>query len=294
MTTPTAQARPVGAWRDYLALGKPRLSALVVFSAVVGYALGQPGWAPLAWLTLALGGWGVTAGANALNQWLEAPYDARMRRTADRPLPTGRLQPLQAVGFALVCTAVGVGLIAVAFNTLAALLALTSTLLYAFAYTPLKRHSPVAVLVGAVPGGLPPLIGYVAATGSVNAPAVALFALQFAWQLPHFWAIAWLGYDDYAAAGYRLMPTPGGRTPVNAAVTFLSALLVIPAGLLPIWGGLAGMGATVALVGLGVAFALPAANFWQRPSRTGALEVMFASFFYLPLAQVVLILDSFL
>lgn len=294
MSTAVATTATLGHWRDYLALGKPRLSGLVIFSALLGYGVGAATFSWVSLIALALGGWLVTVGANAWNQIMEVAHDARMRRTQNRPLPTGRLQRSHAVIFALVVSLTGTGLLALLLNPLTGALALVSTLLYVVAYTPLKRISPIAVLVGAVPGGLPPLIGWAAATGTLGPPAWALFGVQFAWQLPHFWAIAWLAFDDYDNAGYRLMLTPGGANVANAGWTFLVALLVIPAGLLPNLAGIAGAGATVLLVVLGVAFALPAANHWQRPSRRGALEVMYASFVYLPLSQLILFTDRFI
>lgn len=293
MATTTATATPAP-WRDYLALGKPRLSSLVLFSAALGYGVGATGFAWLPLLALVMGGWLVTAGANALNQVWEVRHDARMRRTLNRPLPAGRLDKAQALVYALAVSLLGILILFLGTNALAAGLAALSTVLYVLVYTPLKRISPVSVLVGAIPGGLPPLIGWAAATNSIGWEGLALFAVQFAWQLPHFWAIAWLAYDDYAAAGYRLMLAKGGANAANAGWTFVVALLVIPVGVLPNLAGIAGSGATVLLVALGIVFALPAANHWQRPSRAGALEVMFASFFYLPLAQLLLFLDRFI
>lgn len=290
-TTTTTPAR-TAAWRDYIALGKPRLAGLVLFSAVIGYVMGAKGevWdVRIIWVVV--GGWLLTAGANAMNQAMEGRWDALMRRTQNRPIPGGRLTAGQAFVYAGTMSLAGLLVLTFGLNAYAGVLGMASLISYAFIYTPLKRIHPIGVFVGAVPGALPPLIGWVAATGGFEAMGLALFGMQFVWQFPHFFAIGWVGYEDYNRAGYKMLPAAGGPNRANAAWIFVSAIAVIFTGLVPYWLGLIGTGATVGLAVLGVVFSLAAANHWQNPSRSGALEVMFASFFYLPLAQLIVLFD---
>ena len=187
--------------KDYAQLMKFRLSMLVVFSSGIGYLMGLTG--AINWqgfVMICIGGM-LTAGAsNALNQVIEKDFDRLMKRTANRPLPTERMTSIEALLFAGILAVSGIGVLWIYFNEAAALLSAIALLTYAFIYTPLKRFSPIAVYVGAIPGALPPMIGYVAATNLLNEQASLLFLIQFFWQLPHFWAIGWVGYEEYLHA----------------------------------------------------------------------------------------------
>ena len=202
---------------DYNQLIKFRLTFTVVLSAVLGFLLAanaQTNYHDL-W-ALAIGGFLVVASSNGLNQIIEKDFDKLMTRTANRPIAQGRMTILEAGIFCAVCGIVGVSILGLFLNTYSALLGFASLMSYAFIYTPLKRVSPIAVLVGAFPGAIPPLLGWVAATGGFSWAALSLFLLQFFWQFPHFWAIAWILDDDYKKAGYRLLPTASGRSKASA------------------------------------------------------------------------------
>ncbi|MCH8275637.1 MAG: protoheme IX farnesyltransferase [Armatimonadetes bacterium] len=204
--------------KDYLALSKPRVTSLVMMSFAAGMVLG--GWAVPSgsslslWLIALAGSWLVIAAANALNQVFEREFDAKMRRTAGRPLPSGRLGPSEGLAVAVVWAVLGLTLLALFVNLLTAALGAASILIYAFAYTPLKRRTHMCTVVGAIPGAIPPLAGWAAARNEIGLAAVLLFAIQFIWQFPHFWAIAWLYRDDLQAAGFRMLPFPAA--PFNA------------------------------------------------------------------------------
>mgnify|MGYP005849675617 CR=1 FL=1 len=261
--------------RDYGTLGKPRLSLLVAFSAAMG-ALTAPGHGAAAFWAVVFGGLLVTFSANAVNQMLESPYDALMKRTASRPLPGGRLSDEEALGFAAATGLTGLMLMLWYAKPTAAFFSMLSFMLYVWAYTPLKRASPVAVGVGAIPGALPPLIGRVA-VGELDSAAWTLFLIQFFWQLPHFWAISKLGEEDYYKAGFRLRPAGGA-----GLHAFVSAVPLLGAGFLALHVGLTQT--PLPLTVLGIIYTIFALQFWRKSDRKSALTLMFASFFYLPLA----------
>ena len=226
--------------RDYNQLLKPNLSGMVVFSSVIGYLM-APNirfvwndmrlWQEI--ITLFLGGMLVTGGANTINQILERESDMLMKRTRLRPMPDGRMGQGEAWVFAAVTGIAGSLLLSYYFNPLAGILSFTSLLLYAFVYTPMKKVHPVAVLIGAIPGALPPLIGWVAATGSLGIGGWVLFSLQFFWQFPHFWAIAWVAFDDYNNAGIRMLPTKEKETRFTGIQCMLYSLVLIPMATVP-------------------------------------------------------------
>ncbi|RZL12291.1 MAG: protoheme IX farnesyltransferase [Hymenobacter sp.] len=278
--------------RAYFQLLKFRLSFTVAFSSALGYLLGarEVHWGQAA--LVLLGGLLVTGSANIINQVFEKDLDKLMRRTEDRPLPTGRLTVNEAWAFCVLLGAAGLALLAYCFNPLTAALSLLSLILYGFIYTPLKTVSPVCVAVGAIPGGLPPLIGWVAATGFVGEPAWVLFGIQFMWQFPHFWAIAWVADDDYKRAGFKMLPSPGERN-INTAFQIMTyTVLLIPVSLLPLVLGISGQkSAGVALV-CGVLFVLLTVQLMRTQDRKAALSIMFASFLYLPIVQIALVLDK--
>src|SRR6201991_3386976 len=226
--------------KDFGKLIKGRLTFLVVFSASISYLIGLKeihalNWGELQmwkhWFMLIIGGTLVTAAANCFNEVIEKDLDKLMKRTMDRPMPAGRMTTGQGLILGLLM-GIGGTYILGSLNILTGLLSVFSILLYAFAYTPLKRKSPIAVFVGAIPGALPPLIGYVAAHGKIDQVAIILFAIQFIWQFPHFWAIAWVLDDDYKLAGFRLLPS-GKRDLTSAVFAFVSTLILVPVSMLP-------------------------------------------------------------
>ncbi len=291
---------------DFNKLIKLRLTLTVVFSASISFLIGakQQGdiiW--LNWLILTIGGFFVTGSANGFNEIIERDLDKLMKRTADRPLPTGRMTTGQALVLSVFMGIFGTMLL-VRLNFLAGLLSVFSIILYAFVYTPLKQKSPIAVFVGAFPGALPPLIGYYAAFKSagfgfeyaaVSEAAIVitpwvLFVIQFFWQFPHFWAIAWVADEDYRNAGFRLLPTKKKDSP-TAWMIFISAVLMIPVGFLPLYYGFGGWVFTTVSVLGGVLFAYYGYQHAMQKTDATAKKVMFTSFFYLPLTQLVLLFD---
>ena len=276
----------------YFQLLKFRLSITVAFSSAIGFMLGRPSFTWLEVLLVTLGGLLVTGSANTINQILEKEFDKLMKRTAKRPLPTGTLSVNEAIGFVIVTGAAGLALLGMYFNTLTAVLSLISLILYGFVYTPLKRISPICVFVGAIPGGLPPMIGYIAATGTFGWEAGILFGIQFIWQFPHFWAIAWVLDDDYKAAGFKMLPTAGGKNLKTAIQIMIYTLLLIPLGMLPLQFGMAGTTSAIIAVVCGVLFLMQTFYLMQTCSKKAAMNIMFGSFLYLPIVQIAFVLDK--
>lgn len=279
--------------QDYAQLVKMRLSLTVVFSSVMAYLIGLN--APIEWLSLlilAAGGFFVTGAANTLNQVLERDYDALMKRTRNRPLAVGRMSVAEAVLAAGLMSLLGITLLAF-FNPWTAFLGTLALVLYAFVYTPVKRISPLAVAVGALPGALPTLIGVVAAQGSFTPLGLSLFFIQFLWQFPHFWSIGWLGFEDYKNAGYRLMPMQNGRPDASVAwQSILYAIFLIPVVMVPYYVGQTGLFSLCILVVLSIAYAIFAWNFYRKQDRKSALLLMFYSISYIPLGLMVLFFDK--
>jgi protoheme IX farnesyltransferase len=233
---------------------------------------------------LGVGGFLVTAAANALNQVLEKDHDKNMTRTADRPITTGRMKSSEAVMFAGLSCLVGVSMLAL-FNPLTSLLGMLSLICYSFVYTPMKRYSTSAVAIGAIPGALPALIGCVAFEGTITAFGIGIFALQFLWQFPHFWAIGYLSYDDYKKAGYKLLPEDEeGKVDRNLGLhSTMYALLMIPViGMMFYFGSVSIIASVLVLITslVYIGFSL---NFHQKFDRNSGLKLMFYSFIYLPL-----------
>jgi len=219
---------------DYAMLAKFRLSFLVVFSAVIGYMFAVSGQYNLtAILWLALGGMLVTGASNAINQVIERDIDKLMSRTQNRPLPAERMNVTEAIMAAGVFGVSGILILTWNFNAVAGVLAAVSLISYAFVYTPLKRVSSIAVFVGAIPGALPPMIGYVCATGQIDFVAIVLFSIQFVWQFPHFWSIAWVQYEDYLKAGIMLLPSASGKTKMSAVQSVIYCLLLLVVSTIP-------------------------------------------------------------
>jgi heme o synthase len=277
---------------DYVALTKPRLNLLVVLTSAAGYYLGSIGSINLWQMTQAVVGTALVAGGAAvLNQVYERDTDALMRRTLGRPLPDQRVTATDATIFGLALSVAGIALLAFGANLLAALLALATLVVYLIIYTPMKRRSPASTLVGAVPGALPPLIGWAAAHGTLAPGGWTLFAIVFLWQIPHFMAIAWLYREDYRSAGFPMLPViePDGRRTGRQALLFAAALL--PVSLLPTFVGLSGwiyfaiaIVLSTALFGLSVRFAV-------TRSEISARWLFFGSITYLPLIWATMILN---
>ena len=294
-TAPIALAdeRRAAAFADYLTLTKPRLNFLVIATSAAGYYLGAAGAVDtLAMAEVAIGTTLVAAGAAALNQLYERDTDALMRRTRLRPLPAGRIAPADARLFGYVLSAAGLALLAARANWLSAGLALATLLTYLMIYTPMKRRTPLSTIVGAVPGALPALIGWTASHGGIDRSGAALFAIVFCWQLPHFMAIAWLYREDYALAGFPMLPVidPDGRRAGKQAVYW--AFLMVVASLEPKFSGLAGNAY------LGVAIVFGAAMFWLalrfRLARNEATAraLFYGSITYLPLLWIAMIANK--
>ncbi|SFB82994.1 protoheme IX farnesyltransferase [Parapedobacter composti] len=290
---------------DFKQLVKMRLTMTVVFSASIAFLIGSKQQGDIQWLNwviLTLGGFLVTGSANGFNEIIERDLDKLMKRTADRPIPAGRMTTGQALVLSLLMGIAGTYTL-VSLNFIAGLLSVFSILLYAFIYTPLKQKSPIAVFVGAFPGALPPLIGYyaafsqndLAAFSQHNAAAIViiplvLFAIQFVWQFPHFWAIAWVLDDDYKRAGFRLLPT-GKKDAVSAFMVFFSTLLMIPVSLLPYYFGFGGITVAAVSVTGGLLFCWYGLLLLMKRDLASARKVMFTSFFILPVLQLILLFD---
>ncbi|HET8829522.1 MAG TPA: heme o synthase [Pelobium sp.] len=277
---------------DFKKLIKLRLTLLVVFSASICFLVGEHyqdsiHW--VNWIKLIIGGFLVTSAANGFNEIIEKDLDKLMTRTADRPLPSGRMTTGQALVLSLLMGISGTYLLG-SLNLLTGMLSVFSIFLYAFLYTPMKRKSPIAVFVGAIPGALPPLIGYVASSGQIDTIALVLFAVQFVWQFPHFWAIAWVLDDDYKKAGFRLLPTMQ-RDRTSAVVTLVSTFILIPVSLLPTFFGFGGNLIAIVSVVIGVIFTYQAFILVKNLDVKSARKLMFGSFIYLPVVQLVLLFN---
>ena len=289
-TLSVPEARRASGVADYLALTKPRLNFLVVATSAAGYYLGGTGSADLVSMAEAVAGTALVAsGAAALNQLYERDTDALMRRTRLRPLPAGRVAPADARIFGLALSGAGLLLLATRANWLSAALALATLLIYLVIYTPMKRRTPMATLVGAVPGALPAIIGWTASHGVISYGGAALFAIVFLWQIPHFMAIAWLYRDDYGKAGFPMLPVidPEGRRAGRQAVWYAAAL--VPVSLAPAYIGLAGTAYFASALVLGVALLALAVRFSAARSDGAARALFFGSITYLPLIWIIMI-----
>jgi heme o synthase len=287
---PDSRSRTRGA--DLVMLAKPRLNLLVVLTTTAGYYMAAGSLSQVAVLLHTIMGTAlVAAGASALNQLFERQVDARMSRTRLRPLPDGRMQPGEAAWVAVLLSSAGLLQLAFGANPLAAGLALATLLVYAFVYTPLKRQTPLATVVGAVPGALPPLIGWAAARHSLTAEAWVLFGIVFLWQMPHFLAIAWMYRQDYEQAGLPLLPViePDGRSTGRQSVLYAAALL--PVSLAPVLLGLAGGLYFTGAMLLGIGFLTFALTFACRRHVADARRLFLASLIYLPLLWALMIAD---
>lgn len=280
---------------DFTQLVKFRLTLTVVFSSLMAYWIALPLDRSLGYklFSFILGGFLVTSAANVLNQVLEKNHDALMSRTSNRPLPRGRMTESNAILIAGLMSVFGLILLAT-LNLWSAVLGAISLLVYAFIYTPLKRVSSVAVFVGAIPGALPVLIGTVSAQGYLSTLGLCLFAIQFFWQFPHFWAISWLGHQDYIQAGFKITPTlghlPTNRTGFQA---FIYALFLLPVYGLCQFFGIAGFTALIIYLSFSLVYMILSFRLYSSNTRKAALTLLFFSFFYIPIILGVFLIDKF-
>jgi heme o synthase len=282
-----------GKLNDYKALIKFTLSITVVFSSVISYLLvPQIAFDLKMVLLLTLGGLLVTGSANAINQITERHTDALMQRTANRPLAAGRMSVAEGWWAAGLSGVVGVGIIWYFFNWQAALLSAFSLFVYAFIYTPLKKVSALSVLVGAFPGAFPCLIGWVAGADAFSAGGWVLFAIQFIWQFPHFWAIAWVAHQDYDKAGFKLLPNQNAPTRGTAIQAIGYAVLMVPLGFLPYYMQVSGAVSMWLVLAANVAMVVQCVRLYLDMDRKAARRVMFSSYIYLPIVLIALLADK--
>lgn len=276
---------------DYAAFAKLRLSLLVLFSAVIGYLMGAAVFSWTALICLFFGGMFITAASNGLNQIFERELDKLMKRTMSRPLPMEKMSVKEAYILVSVFAVAGFLLLWFGTNPLCAVLSLSSLVVYSFIYTPLKRKTSLAVFVGAFPGALPPLLGWVAATGSVDFMAMMLFATQFMWQFPHFWAIAWRLDEDYKKAGFNLLPFSSGHSRKNAFQILLYTLMLVPVSMFPVIFGYTHLISGAIIFVSSVLFLIPAIRLYLTCSMKDASMLMFSSFAYLPVVQLAMLFN---
>ena len=279
--------------KAYFELLKFRLSALVAFSGTFGYYLGLEGkvdWGKLFLFSFAA--FCLTGASNIVNQLKEINLDALMKRTKNRPLPTKRLSINEASIFSAFLFCLSIGIIFYFYNYRSGLLAILSFLLYSFVYTPLKRVGPIAVFVGAFPGAFPPMIGWVAATGLFGWEPGILFAIQFFWQFPHFWAIAWVADEDYTAAGFKMLPNKGKKDLQTAVNLMIYTVFLVPLGFVPYLLGITGINSAIIAVTCGVLFLCQTFYLMKNTTDKAALMIMFGSFLYLQIVQISYLLDK--
>lgn len=276
----------------FVELTKPRIVVMVLLTVAVGYVMGSRGAThPLGFLLTLIGTGLVAAGASVWNQVIERDRDALMRRTRLRPLPAGRVSVAESLLFGTILAILGLILLCFAPHRLGAVVAGATFLLYVFAYTPLKPKTTLNTAIGAIPGALPPVIGWTAATGRFGIESLALFLVVFLWQFPHFLAIAWVHRDDYARGGMRMLPLLDATGHLTGRQSTLYALALVPAGLLPSVVGLAGAWYFVGALVLGLYYVMAAARFWKEATTSAARKLMGASFLYLPAILLLLIAD---
>lgn len=285
--------RPVGRFAAFVALTKPRIAVMVLITVAIGFLLGAHGRIAAVPMLLAMLGTGaVAAGASVWNQVTERDRDARMKRTRDRPIPAGRVGPVEAGIFGSALAVAGVATLALAANALAAGVAAATFLLYVLVYTPLKPVTTLNTAVGAIPGALPPVIGWAAATGRLGLEPFALFLIVFLWQFPHFLAIAWIYRDDYARGGHKMLPNVDPDGSMTGRQALWHAVELVPAGLFPWAIGLGGRWYFAGAMALGLFYLYHAARFWWDVNDRSAKRLLRASFLYLPLILLLLLLDA--
>lgn len=283
-----------GKLKDYRLLIKFSLSFMVTFSAVISYLL-APKIVAYDWgmiTLLFLGGLMITGSANAVNEIAEKDTDAMMQRTASRPLPSGRMSVQEAWIAAILMLVAGLFIMWWFFNPLSAIISLVSWFVYAYMYTPLKKISSMSVLLGAVPGALPCLIGWAAGNDDISIGGWVLFSIQFFWQFPHFWAIAWIAHKDYSKAGFKLMPSVEGPTKYSAIQSIIYSLVLIPVGMLPYWVGMSGILSFWIVLVANLFMIWQSVRLFREMERKAARRVMFSSYIYLPIVLLALLADK--
>ncbi|MCU0339761.1 MAG: heme o synthase [Spirosomaceae bacterium] len=278
--------------KAYMEMMKLRLASLVAFSGAFGYSLAvdKVNWGHLALFVLAA--FAITGAANIINQIIEKDLDKLMKRTQSRPLPSERLGVREVAWLAMLLFAGATFIFFFFFNVRACALAILSTILYGFVYTPLKRVGPIAVFVGAFPGAFPPMIGWIAATNQFGLEPGILFAIQFFWQFPHFWAIAWVLDEDYKKAGFRLLPSKGGKDINTAIQIMIYTVFLLPVGWLPYELGMTGINSALVAMVFGTLFLAQTFHLMRKCTDKTALQLMFGSFIYLPIVQIAFLLDK--
>ncbi len=276
----------------FFELSKFRLSLLVSLSSVFGFLISSKSVDINEVFILLIAGYLVSSSSVINNQIFERDLDKLMERTKKRPIPTDRVSIKKSILISFTSMIVGLTLISYYLNIYAALLSLISLILYSFVYTPMKKIGPIAVFIGAIPGALPPLIGWVASTGQITLEAIIIFSIQFIWQFPHFWAIAWMYDDDYKKAGFKLLPNNGEKNMKTAVNIMIYTLFLIPLGLLPTIFGITGIISGTVAVLLAIIFLAQTFKLINDYSRDSALKVMFSSFIYLPIVQISYVLDK--
>jgi heme o synthase len=271
---------------------KLRLSLLVAFSCAFGFVLASSHVDYFQLVMLFIGGFLLSGASIVVNQIKEREYDKVMTRTMNRPLPTDRVTVQEAAVFGALCFLAALIILYYFTNPLTTGLSVVSMVLYSFVYTPLKRVGPIAVFVGAIPGALPPLLGWTAATGVISYEALIIFGIQFIWQFPHFWAIAWVADDDYKKAGFKLLPS-GGSKDINTAIQIMIyTMFLIPFGMLPAAFGITGLYSAIVATFCGVLFFSQTFSLMRSGDRKSALKIMFGSFLYLPIVQIAYLMDK--
>ena len=276
----------------FFEITKFRLSLLVALSSVFGFFISSSKVDINEVFILLVGGYLISSSSVINNQILEKDLDKMMNRTNKRPIPTGRISVYKSVIMSIFSMIIGLFLISFYLNIYAALLSFISLILYSFVYTPMKKFGPIAVFIGAIPGALPPLIGWVASTGQITLEAIIIFSIQFIWQFPHFWAIAWMYDDDYKKVGFKLLPNNGEKNLKTAVNIMIYTLFLIPLGLLPTIFGITGIISGTVAVFLAIIFLAQTFKLINDYSRESAVKVMFISFIYLPIVQISYVLDK--
>lgn len=278
--------------KPYIALLKTRLSMTVAFSGTFGYILAHPtnpDW--LSIFRISLAGFLLTGAANIVNQLKEIDFDKLMKRTAKRPLPTASISSREAQWYGWVVALAALTLL-LSFNLKAAIIGFISYVLYGYVYTPLKRVGPISVFVGAFPGAFPPMIGWLAATNQFGWEPGILFAIQFFWQFPHFWAIAWVADQDYQKAGFKMLPNDGKKDVKTAFTIMIYTIFLVPLGFVPYLFHITGINSAIIAVLASVLFLCQTFYLMMRPTDKSARWMMFGSFIYLPVVQIAFLFDK--
>jgi protoheme IX farnesyltransferase len=286
------QVKKYSKFSDIVQFTKFRLASLVVLSAALCYLFGADEINYSSLTMLIIGGFFVTAASNGFNQIIEKDLDKLMNRTSKRPLPDGRMSLTDAYIISITFGVVGLAILSIWLGLACFLLGLFALASYTFIYTPLKQKTPFAVFVGAFPGAIPPLLGYVAATGRFDIAAWLVFGIQFLWQFPHFWAIAWVLDDDYKKAGFKMLPSKEGRDKNSAFQIMVYTFSLIPIVLLPYYFHLTGITSTILNIIFGILFSYQSVKLYQDCSLKSSKNLMFGSFAYLPLVQLAMYLDK--